>query len=1562
MQNPTAPEITQPEVALRPQTLGAMQAFARRRRDLLLARAALFFLAALVLGATLIALADRLRWIPEALRPWLSLSLELGLLLWAGFKVLQPLRQSRNLVGLASLIEAVYPGVRQSLVAAVELGHPAGTGSTELRAALQERVARELQGMSLPVVLPLRALRQWGQRLALLGLLVALLSLVPGLHLPGFLQRALLPFANLPRPSSLQIVRLVPEAQEAAAPIGSEQEVVVELRTLDGVPLKDLPQVWMDWKVPGGQPRRQAMKMAGGGRCSASLLVGQQDVEFRVEAADAITAWWRFVALPRPGVTEWVMAIEPPAYSGLAVENKRAASADLEVLEGSVVHLQPKLNQAVSEAKLQLNPDHAKPLPDVQGSINGDQVSADLPVRKEIESWRLWLRSRQTGWTNEESTPFRLTVLPDLPPSVKIEQPAEEVVEMLPDETLRLSLAAGDDVGLLKTGLSYQINAGPWVSLELGAARPGKQVSLAHVMPLGPLQLKAADSLAIKATATDLKGQSGESSVVRVVILEQTLSPEQRQWVELTTRLALSAQSLSEQSQDLSRSLQKWRREDMQTTRPEAQRRAAQDTMVRAQDALEKSAAGLKELWDQVAQSARQAPAQGEASEAALLGQRLAQMRSEFLPTLQAQLKDPSTANSEVLRKAASALHSQAQNVAQAARSFALEDQARVGAQQAAAMARQQALLTEQSLEANRDASKRPKWQEQQRAALGAVGPLQQRLEQLQLVADSSSQNQAREAAKQVGEAVVDLNESLDSAQQSKSPEHLYGASDNLRQRLQRHAEGLRRMADSAAQRSAQQREQLGRSGNPALAALAQANDALRQWQQENRKPNAKPRLDREGKNAAQRAGESLKQAQQQLQSQAELRDARMTAAQQGGLDLNRSSRAAGRLAQEVAASPAAEAAALAQRAEMLERATRILAAEAQAQDAQQAAQSALARGAEDPGATQPEVMQQEASAELRSAAESLRQVAETLRRQKEQQALVASTSKAAALGQSAAEKWKQLAARPKDQVPAQDPQMQQAREGTGEAAAAVAQVLDGLQEQAAEARDFVGDLAPKVSEMMRQAAADLQQSKQAAEAAAAKAGAQNQPTQVAAEAMELGRKAQQQDEKLQSLQAALRQEANAADWNKQSQRQMSRTADAALAQLQKTGPQVQQALQSAVQSEEAAKQAASLGQAAEAQGQAAEALEALAKNMAKAESGAELSDAELAQAAGLEEQLEVKQPLDEAYARAQALAQMAADASKDPAKVLGELEKELGRNPAMKKSLAQIGGQMARDSEAAVASEAQQPSNLGLATDQAASDLQRVARHQGRLGMEAQAQEVSKAAAELQRAAQAAAPQPPKPGVSQPPPAPVPIGSPALDPAGRAAKAAQSTEQAVADPPLMHPMQRLASAMLAQALDQLDAQVYPKTSAMPQAQQQGGANQQASKSGQQGQQGQQGQKGNQASQSLASAQQSQQQQMADQRNQGQAPGSSAAAANSPNQGKPQQQGKMASNSAEGGNLEAAGRDGQLVLEKILMGGDWGRLPGKMAQGLQEATRSEAAAEYRAAIESYYRAIAGQSR
>ncbi len=1552
--------------SLRPATLDALAAFRLRRQKLLYGRAVLAGGAVAVATVLGIALLDRARFMPEALRPWLTLTAYAGAAFVAWKLALRLIAESRDLSGAARLLESAAPNLRERLMAAVELAEGHGHESAEFRAKLQDDVAEQVQSVRLDEALPFASLKPWFLRAGAVVLTVLALCPVSSLHLPGFLARAALPFVNFARPSSVRITIVAPQPADRQVPIASELEVLAEVT--GQVP----ERVQIETQSGEAKPRLQDMTRNAVGQHQALVSIGQVAVRYRILAEDAISPWHTLTAKPRPRVLEFVKTLVPPAYSGLPATELKEDHGDIEALEGSTLKLALKTNQPVSKAELLINPDHADhPEAIAAQSIAESVVSTEFVIQPQVESWQVSLTAEETGFTNEESSPWSVTSIPDLPPLVQITEPAEQR-EMLPDESVRLQGMASDDVGLASVKLSHQINAGKWEEKEV-SAKTGRESMIQRLLPLAPLQVKAGDTVLIKLTATDLKGQTAESEPVRIVILEQTVSPQQREWAAQTRRFAQQAETLSEEARELRKAVEQVRKTEKQAAKSPEAARDAQDALVRAQTEAEKVTAKAEDLWKQLQETARQAPTHLDAQEVQLLGERLAHLRTDALKQLQQKLNQDIESTDSVRRNANEA-QSDIDSVAQAARMFAAEDNARLVAQQAQQLARQEAMLTEQSLPANRDSSQRPKWQEQQRGALAATQPLNEQMEELKSLVDGGQQNQLKEFQKQISEASADLAASLDQPDQAKSPEHLYGASDNLRQRLARAAEAARNMAENAANRGQQLREQLARQENPAIVALNEAREALQQAEQEAKKPNPKPREDRDGNTAQEKAAQELASAAKQLEEQAALKEQNTLTNTEAALDTSRASRAADQLAREVKAATTSEGARmpsqasqdpknktpdpLVAKAEQLRGAVSALETEGLAQSAMKAAEEAAfdtRKPLDSPAAQQ-----------ARAASEALKQLPDMLRRIKiadpqaaqANQQLAQKAQQAADISRAAADQLQALNKQAATQPPDQPLNTQAAQQMADQARMQASEVAQQLSAQTQAAREALAQLTPKVSDMMKAVAQDLKQTQEQTQAAAAQAEAQKPVAEVAQKAAELQQATSENAERMASLQAALRQEANAADLQNQSQRQLSRTADAALAQMQQTQPQVAQNLKQAAQAQQSQPQAQALSQAAQAQQQAAQALDQLAQNMAKVEAGQELSEQELADAAKMEQDLGVKEPLDEAYARAQALAQMAQDATQDPGKVLAELEKELPKNAAMQKALAELGKQTAQASEASIASEAQQPVNMGLATEQAANDLNRVARHQQRLGAQEAAQQTAQAAQQLAKQAAAARTAPPAPG--QPAlPTPKPVGQDALAPAAQAAKAAEAT--AAATPPAMtaHPLEAVQAALLAQALDQLDAQLHPVQSANGQPQQ----------NGQQQQQSQQNQPGQQqsAQQSLAQAQQSQQQQMADQRNQGQTPGAqppkaSQQTAQNPNQQGQPQPSQATAASKDGGDLQAALKEGVLGTELILVKGDWGHLPSKMAEDLTEATRTEAAPEYRAAIESYYKAIAEKAR
>jgi hypothetical protein len=1556
-------------LALRPATHEALERFRLRRQFLLQARALLAGAVVALAAFTLIALLDRAWFMPDGLRPWLTLAVYGGAVYAAWRLAWRFIAQSKGKEGAAKLIETVEPALHERLLAAVELADPHDGASVkdsiEFREKLQDDVAAAVEGIDWKTKLPTRALKPWFMGVGAVVVLVLVLFLVPGLHMGGFLARAALPFANLERPASVKIRILEPAKADALAPIGSEVPLVIETEG----PMPDVAT--LELQTEGSKPRRNELSAVGTTRFDGVLPVGQADVRYRIHAGDAISPWRTLSARARPRVTEFIKTIVPPAYTGAKETQVTEDHGDLEALDGSTIKLALKTNQPVTESDVFLNPDLPEKTKVAAGTDANGLLTADIAIKAEHASWQIALKSEESGFTNDESTPWRITTIPDLPPLAQINEPAEQI-ELLPDEAVRLAGITSDDVGLSAVKIAHAINGADWSEREVQVTKAAKEAPVQSLIPLAPLGVKTGDALLVKLIAIDLKGQKAESPPVRVIVLEQTIDPLQRDWAESQRRLAQKAERLNEQTRELVKDIEKVRKTEKNARKdPNAAKNEAENALASAQEKFEQVKAQADDLWKALKDAARDAPNQLDASETQLLGERLAQMRRENIAEME-KLNADAIENPETIKKAAHEAHSQANMIADAARAFAGETTAKIAAQEAQQLQRQSRMLTENALQANRDADQRPKWQEQQRALMAQTKTLQKDMQQIDDTQRGRYRGQIENANRQLDDTSNDLASSLDKADQTKSPEHLYGASDNLRGRLQQAADVSRNIAEQLANEATQRREQLARQENPALAKLEEAKNTLAVAENAARDPRQNKRNDRDGMTPAEKAQQQLAQAAKQLQDQAELREQNQLTNNQAALDMNRASRAADELARQTAEArqlplpsqeeaekarksnaPPSEAQKamqqLKEQATQLAQATRALEADALAQEAAQALQSAQVE------AMRPQNQQDltQTAAQAKAAAEALQQLPEKINRARLAEEMQKTDPQAANnlrqvaqqasdASRNAAEQNKQLAQQAAQQQAGQELNNQPAQQATADAQMKANQLAAQLQPQIDAARAQLAAMTPEVSEMMKRVAEDLKKTQQETQTAANEAKAEKPVDQVAQMAQELRPEAAENAEKMEALQAALRQEANAADLAKKPDAAMARVADVALAQMQQKSPQIAQNLKQAAQATQSQPQAQNLQAAADAQQQTAQALQQLAQNIEKMEQGQELTDAEKAAMQQMEQELGVQEPLDEAYERAQQLAQMAQDAKQNPQAVLEALEKELPKNPSMQKALAETAKGTAQQAEQAVSKETQQAVQNGMAQKQAANDLARVSRHQQRLGQKEAAQQIAQASNQLQQAgqqaeAQQANPQPNAQAAQQ-----------SQASAAEAAKAAEATASATSPPMLASPLEQLQGQMLAQALDQLDAQLHPM---------QGGQQQQAQNGQQQQQQGQ-GQQ--QAQNSLNDAQQAQQQSMADSRNNGQTPGSKPSQQMAQNQ--QQQNQNTQAQSAEGGNQATQLKDGVLGQITVLVNGDWGHLPQKMADDLTEATRSEAAPEYRAAIESYYKAIANKAK
>jgi hypothetical protein len=1530
--------------ALRPATVEALQEFRRRRSQLLWVRAGCAALGVLLALLLLVALLDRVTFMPDGFRQGLGYTVYAGALLAAWRVGLRHLRDARGSERAAQLLEQADPSLREQVLSAVELSkrpHDAFAGSEEFRGRLQDDVASQLAGFDAKKLLPSSLLKRAALGLAGIAALVTGLTFVPPLHLPGFMARAALPFANLARPSSTRIVILAPEKPDALAAIASSFPFTVQI---EGQPAK---RVVIETRSDENRPVRVELLSAGSGRYEGAVNVGQENVRYRIFAGDAVTAWHTLEARPRPRVTEFVKTVVPPAYSGLPETAVTEDQGDLAALEGSTVKLTLKTNQPVERAAGTIFPSTSTLPVKVE---QPDLLRLSVPLDGRSDSWQLALTARETGFTNDEASPWRIETVADLPPIASITQPNEQI-EVRNDDTVSVAGEASDDIGLARIEMAYAINGADWTTKAL-AEKSGKEADVSTTLKLAPLPVKTGDAVLVKLIATDLKGQTSESQPVRLLIVESRLNLAKREWAAKEHQLAEQADALAAQTHALRKDAEHAKamaKNSPKRNRDEAEAEAA---LSKLKQDLKTSQERADDLWNQMKETARQAPDRLASQEINLAGRQLAELRGDHLREALQQAHAEQT-DQKQLRESVNQTAGKAQALADALRAFAAEQTAEAVRENLEHLAPQQNRLADRAIDANRDPEARPKWQEQQRAALASTEKAREDLQSLKEVIHEPRRRDVDSHVQNLDRRIPGLQDALDKPAQHQAPEFVYGQAHEMRHALNQARDASRWMASETAQRAADIRDRLAKQPNPALAALDQARAlADRAASQKRDKSNVEPAKDQ--------AADKLAAAARGLKDQSELREQHPQTNTQAALDQNRLGRALDHLAQQMRhdASPE-EIRGTSEKAANLALAARALQADAAAQDAARALddikQSALAQ--DDPA---------EAVADAKAALTDLKQLPNQLRQAQADNEAANAAQLAAGQVQSLREQLQSQAdgnaqQRQNGETPAAlSPDKNPAMATQAEAEKALANAMEKFAANVAGARETLSRLTPKLSELAKNAANELGQSSDQTKSVA-QAARENQPAeQTAQQAEALTPRAKEDAGQLADLQSALRQEADHADMKSEAERQMARTADVGLAQMRQQTPQIEENIEQAAKpGATAPQQAQSLDSAAQAQRQTADALNQLAQNLAKMEQGQALPQDALAAQQAMEEALGIKQPLDQSYQEAKDLAQLMEQAEENPQAALAALEQELKRNAQMQRALGNIAEQTAMESQSQLSVAQIQPELAPELQENGAHELARVARHELRLDQQEAARQAADASKKIQQTAQAAKKDPAQ-NTRQSAEQAAQVAQQAHNAAAEAAR-----EKAANTPAPSSFFDGPKGAMLAQALDQLDQSLNPLMSQQDGEQQQDRKGQQQPGQKQQQQQGKPQSSQQDAQKSLAQANEAQAQSMAQSRAQGMVPGQKTQQQAKNQQGQQQQKG-------EGKNQEspdAAGNMASSTFANMLVpsldgtkGGDWGHLPSRMAKDLTEASRQEPSPEYRAAIESYYKAIAEKAK
>lgn len=506
---------------LDPLTQGKIDAFARRRRRLILVRGICAVVSILLVTMTLLAIVDRFFYMPDEARYAMSGLAYVAAFIGAWYTCARLVWRSLDPRELARLIEGVRPDLREDLISAVELGDPHGQAqweSEEFREILQTSVARRMESVSVAELLSFQKISAWVWVATGVTTFVIALLLVPGLRYDSLLLRALNPLANIERISRVKIHILEPNPAERSVPQGDIVTVRVET---EGPETK---HVYLESFPVGKKTERVEMALASGRQFESSLVVGREPMQYRIRAGDAMTRKYTLTSFPRPEAVAFKKTFIYPEYAHKPNRvDEEDTKGDLSELEGSIADLDIRVNQEVTSAKITIEVG-GKPS-DIPLKSTGTPLHyrAQVPLDASA-TYRVHLVSQQTGFNNKFSPQYEIHPMADLVPRVVLEEPTTDLL-VPPDDVVAVKGYAKDDIGLRKVIQAIKVNSADWKETVLSETT-ALEYKVGRMWDVYELRVQPGDHVATKLIAVDLKGNRAESAPVHLTISARGFDPQ----------------------------------------------------------------------------------------------------------------------------------------------------------------------------------------------------------------------------------------------------------------------------------------------------------------------------------------------------------------------------------------------------------------------------------------------------------------------------------------------------------------------------------------------------------------------------------------------------------------------------------------------------------------------------------------------------------------------------------------------------------------------------------------------------------------------------------------------------------------------------------------------------------------------------------------------------------------------------------------------------------------------------------------------------------------------------
>lgn len=427
----------------------------------------------LAVAIELLALAMFLDWwldLPLAVRTVLLLAQAGVLLFFLARFVAHPLLRQPNEEDLALMVERARPQFHSRLIASVQLTRP-GAVPPQHSLALVDALVEQTETMTVPqdfrAIVPTDRMKT----LALLALTVSVLGVGGLLYgrstCVDLLQRAFL--SNIPVPRKTKVIVL-----DGDKIIGRGDAVRLEAFAQGLVPAEGKVEIqYPNRRVQTYSLEQNKDNEAHFGRTIENV---QDSFQYVVYLNDGLSPSYHVKAIPRPTVATIECSQEFPAYAGLPPTPR--TMGDLTILAGSQLHLKVVATKALVSAAIRLvGPDTLVPM--TMHPTNQFVASGSFAVPATgMNGFSIQLLDTE-NMESRDAAVYRLEILPDKPPVVRITSPDRKEELITREAVLPIGMVLDDDHAIAKVRLHYKVDtrddgAEKEMELDLAGEKPKK--------------------------------------------------------------------------------------------------------------------------------------------------------------------------------------------------------------------------------------------------------------------------------------------------------------------------------------------------------------------------------------------------------------------------------------------------------------------------------------------------------------------------------------------------------------------------------------------------------------------------------------------------------------------------------------------------------------------------------------------------------------------------------------------------------------------------------------------------------------------------------------------------------------------------------------------------------------------------------------------------------------------------------------------------------------------------------------------------------------------------------